>query len=124
MMNSEVPPSGCAPSYLVEIRLEPAGGFTAQLIGAVDLHATAPTREEAVEQLRTMLRERLDSGSLVWVEVPRENPLMRWFGHAKDDPTFPEYLEEIRKFREDMDRRDNPGSSSAECSDTSLTPTT
>jgi hypothetical protein len=123
-MNFDIGPSHSATSYLVDIRPEPPGRFTAQLVGAVDLHATAPTREEAVEQLRTLIRQRLDSGALVWVEVPRENPLMRWFGHAKDDPTFPEYLEEIRKFRDEMDRRDNPGSGPNECSDTSLTPTT
>jgi hypothetical protein len=123
-MNPDIAPSNSEPSYLVEIRLEPAGRFTAQLIGAIELHATAPTREEALEQLRVLLRERLDSGSLVWLEVPRENPLMRWFGHAKDDPTFPEYLEEIRKFRVEMDRRDDAGSGQSEGSDTSLTPTT
>jgi hypothetical protein len=113
-----------APSYLVEIRQDQSGHFTAQLVGGVDLHATAATRDEAIEQLRILIRERLDSGSLEWIEVPRENPVMRWFGHAKDDPTFPEYLEEIRKFREEMDRRDNSGSDQTECSDTSLTPTT
>ena len=123
-MNLETTSSHSAPSYLVEVRPEPAGRFTAQIVGAVNLSATAPTHEEAVAQLRTLVRQRLDSGSLVWVEVPQENPLMRWFGHAKDDPTFPEYLEEIRKFREEMDRRDNPGSGPGECSDTSLTPTT
>jgi hypothetical protein len=123
-MNTETANSDSAPTAWVEIRPEPTGDFTAQLVGAVDLHATASTREEALKQLRTLLRQRLDSGSLTWVEVPRENPLMRWFGHAKDDPTFPEYLEEIRKFREEMDRRDDPSSGPSECSDTSLTPTT
>jgi hypothetical protein len=124
MMNLEIPSSTSVSSFLIEVRAEPAGRFTAQLIGAADLHATAATREEAMDELRALLRQRLDSGSLVWLEVPRENPLMRWFGHAKDDPTFPEYLEEIRKFREEMDRRDDTGSGSSECSDTSLTPTT
>ena len=42
----------------------------------------------------------------MWVDVPRENPVMRWFGHAKDDPDFEAYLEEIRKFREEMDLRE------------------
>jgi hypothetical protein len=124
MISIDIPPRHSPTSYLVEIRPESAGRFTAQLLCAVDLRATAATRDEAVEQLRTLIRERLDSGSLVWVEVPQENPLMRWFGHAKDDPTFPEYLEEIRRFREEMDHRDDAGSGPSECSDTSLTPTT
>jgi hypothetical protein len=123
-MNFDTGPSHSATSYLVEIRPEPAGRFTAQLVGAVDLHATAPTREEAVEQLRTLIRQRLDSGLLAWVEVPRENPLMSRFGWARNDPTFGDYLDEIRKFREEVDRRENQASGSSECSDTSLTPTT
>jgi hypothetical protein len=49
---------------------------------------------------------------------------MRWAGHLKDDPTFDEYLEEIQKFREEMDRCENQDSGAGECSDTSLTPTT
>jgi hypothetical protein len=120
-MNSDIGPSRSASSYLVDIRSEPPGRFTAQLVGAVDLHATAPTREEAVEQLRTLIRQRLDSGALVWVEVPRENSLMSRFGWARNDPTFGEYLDEIRKFREEVDRRENQASGSSECSDTSLT---
>jgi hypothetical protein len=120
-MNFDIGPSHSATSFLVDIRPEPPGRFTAQLVGAVDLHATAPTREEAVEQLRTLIRQRLNSGALVWVEVPRENPLMSRFGWARNDPTFGEYLDEIRKFREEVDRRENQASGSSECSDTSLT---
>jgi hypothetical protein len=113
-----------AASYLVEVRAESAGRYTAQLVGPVDLQATATTREEAVAQLQALIWQRMDSGSLEWVEVPRQHPSMRWFGHAKDDPTFPDYLEEIRKFRAKMDLRENKGSGTSECSDISLTPTT
>ena len=49
---------------------------------------------------------------------------MARFGWAKDDPTFDEYLEEIRKFRDRVDSGQNQDSGSSECSDTSLTPTT
>jgi hypothetical protein len=123
MMNLEIPSSATVSSYLVEVRPEPAGHFTARLVGSIDLHATAATREEAVEQLRTLLRERLDSGLLEWIDVPRENPLMARFGWARSDPTFGEYLDEIRKFREEVDRRENQASDADECSDTSLTRT-
>ena len=49
---------------------------------------------------------------------------MSRFGWARNDPTFGEYLDEIRKFREEVDRRENQASGSSECSDTSLTPIT
>jgi predicted RNase H-like HicB family nuclease len=117
---SSAPTSSC----LVQIRPEPGGQFTAELPGFAGLHATAATREEAVEQLRALIRQQLTLGSLVCMEIPQENPLMRWFGHAKDDPDFDDYLEEIRKYREEVDRRENDGSDLGECSDTSSTPTT
>ncbi|MGC8641205.1 MAG: hypothetical protein ACP5XB_15165 [Isosphaeraceae bacterium] len=113
-------PSSC----LVEVRQEPDVRFTARLLGLADLSASATTREEGLEELRSLLQERVNLGSLVCMEVPRRNPLMRWFGHAKDDPTFDEYLEEIRKYREEMDRQGEQGPDSSECSNTSSIPTT
>jgi hypothetical protein len=112
------------PSCLVQVRPEPAGQFTARLVGQCEYSATAPTREEAIEQLRGMLRQQFEDGSLQWVEIWRENPIMSRFGYAKDDPDFDIYLDEIRKFREEMDTRDKQNAGPGECPDTSLTPTT
>jgi hypothetical protein len=58
------------------------------------------------------------------IEMPRQNPLMLRFGYAKDDPDFDLYLEEIRKFREEEDRREGYVPDTEECSDISSTPTT
>jgi hypothetical protein len=44
-------------------------------------------------------------GSLVAVEMPQQNPLVKWAGAWKDDPSFEDFLEEIQKFREEEDRR-------------------
>jgi len=68
--------------------------------------------------------KQLDSGSLVCTDIPRESPLMRWFGRAKDDPDFDAYLDEIRKYREEVDRHADHGSDPSERSDTSSTATT
>jgi hypothetical protein len=111
-------------SCLVEIRAEPTGLFTAHLVGQSEFAATAPTREQAVEYLRAMLQQQLREGSLMWIDLPRENPLMSRFGYAKDDPDFDGYLEEIRKFRQEMDLREKQNTDPGECPDTSLTPTT
>jgi hypothetical protein len=113
-------PSSC----LVQIRAEPDGQFTAQLPGVAEIHATAATREEAVERLRALIRQQLDSGSLVCLDIPQVNPLMSRFGSARDDPDFDDYLEEIRKYREEVDRRAEHGPDISECSNTSSTPTT
>jgi hypothetical protein len=116
------PPS--APTCLVRVRQEPDGTFTAQLLGAADLQATGATREEAVERLRAQLQEPVNMDELLAIELPRQDPVMRWAGHLKDDPYFEEYREEIRKFREEMDRREAESSEPSECSNASLTPTT
>jgi hypothetical protein len=118
------PPAVSLATCLVRVVQEPDGRFTARLVGEHDLSATSATPEEAVEQLRTRLQEEVNWGRLFAIELPRRNPLMERFGYAKDDPEFEEYLEEIRKFRQEMDRREGRDFGPDECSDTSLTPTT
>jgi hypothetical protein len=118
------PPAVVPASGLVRIVEEPDGRFTARLLGEPDLSATSATAEEAVEQLRARLQEEVNWGRLLAIELPRQNPALEFFGHAKDDPEFEEYLEEIRKYRREVDRREGRFLDSDECSDTSLTPTT
>jgi len=119
----ENPSPDPASSYLVRIRRGPDGQVTAHLPGAPDLQATAATPESAVEQLRARVREELNLGSLLAIEMPRENPLIKWAGAWKDDPSFDAFLEEMRKFRAEEDRLDGYVTDADECSDTSSTPT-
>ena len=116
-----IPPAFSPASCLVRIIQEPDGQFTARLLGEPDLYATAATAEEAVEQLRARLQEEVNWGRLLAIELPRQNPVLERFGSARDDPTFHEYLEEIRKFREEVDRREGRFLDSDECSDTRQT---
>ncbi len=109
---------------LVRIREEPDGQFAAQLLGAPDIQATAATREAAIEQVHRLLQYEVNIGSIVAIETLRRNPLMERAGSLKDDPDFEEYLEEIRKYREEVDRREGRVWETDECSDTSSTPTT
>ena len=108
----------------MQIRVEPNGHFTAHLVGQSEFAATAPTREKAVDEPARCIAQQLHEGSLMWVDVPRENPVMSRFGYAKDDPDFEAYLEDIRKFREEMDLREQRDTDAGECPDTFLTPTT
>jgi hypothetical protein len=117
------PPAISPAPCLVRIIEEPDGRFTARLAGEPDLSATAATAEEAVEQLRARLQVEVNYGRLLAIELPRQNPALRYAGHARDDPEFEEYLEEIRKYREEVDRREGRFLDSDECSDTALTPT-
>jgi hypothetical protein len=108
---------------LVRVREEPDGRFTAELLGAPDIQATATTREAAIEQVRTRLDHQVNMGSIAAVETPRAHPLTDRAGSLKDDPTFDDFLEQIRKFREEDDRREGRVWEADECSNTSSTPT-
>jgi hypothetical protein len=109
---------------LVRVREEPEGQFTAKLLGAPDIRATAETREQAIEQVRTLLQYQVNLGSIAAIEIPRREPVAELAGTWKDDPDFDLYLEEIRKFREEEDRREGFVPDPDECSNTSSTPTT
>jgi hypothetical protein len=110
---------------LVLVRPEPAGQYTAQLVGVPELRATAQTAEAAVEQVRHSLAQWLAAGQLVPIELPNENSLTDSFGHAKNDPEFQLYLEEIRRFRQEEDERiRQENDQQPSCSSSSSIPTT
>lgn len=111
-------------SPLVLVRPEPPGQYTAQVVGLSEIRATAATREEAIQQVRQVLMAWLASGQLVAVQLPPENPWLKYAGWAKDDPDYEEYLEEIRRFRQEEDERFRQEVEEGECSDSSSTPTT
>jgi predicted RNase H-like HicB family nuclease len=110
--------------HWVEVSSEPQGCFTAHLVGVPDLRATAATREEALEQIRTLISEWMASGRLVSIEVPRDNPLLRFDGHLDpSDPLEQEFLGQLaRQRRDDLER--TLREYDQECSDSSSTPTT
>ncbi|MGO9913603.1 MAG: hypothetical protein ACLQIB_02650 [Isosphaeraceae bacterium] len=113
-----------SPPCLVRIREEPEGQFTAELLGAPDIQATAATRAEAAERVRALLQNHVNLGSIVAIETPPQRPLMELAGMYKDDPSFDDFLEEIRKFRQEEDRRAGYVPDMDECFNTSSTPTT
>jgi hypothetical protein len=71
----------------------------------------AATESEAVQEVQRALTQW--GGSIHWVAVPHPGPSLA--GHAKDDPDFDLYLEEIRRYRQEVEAR--------ECSDSSFIPT-
>lgn len=73
--------------------VQPAHGqFEAALVGAPDVRATAPTREQALAALESAISKRLDQGELVALEVPRRG-LAGLFGKYRGDPTLREICE-------------------------------
>lgn len=94
---------GPPPACLIRVRAEPPGQFTAEAVGLPELHATADTREEAIGRVCELLNQGLAAGDLV--AVAPQPARRRFAGHAKDDPSFDQYLEEIRRYREQLDQQ-------------------
>ena len=110
--------------HLISVRAEPAGQFTAQVVGLEELKFTAPSREEAVQGVRQLVSERISSGQLVPLEVPTANLLLAFSGHLNpDDELEKEFVDETaRMHQEDLEqtlREDDQ-----ECSNSSSTPAT
>jgi hypothetical protein len=112
-MNPEPTESRDLMYHLVIVRPEPAGQFTAQPLGVPEIRVVAASPEQAVAQVQ---KEWV--GSLYWVpvELPHPQRVHEGAGHAKNDPDFETYLEEIRRYRQEVDER--------ECSASSSTPIT
>jgi HPt (histidine-containing phosphotransfer) domain-containing protein len=113
--------------HWIVVRPEPAGQFTAQLLGLPQLHATAASREQAIEQVRARIAEWIAAGQLVPIEVPMGHPLLRFSGWIDpNDPGEQVYLEELARQRaEDLERTLREYAQEDEqCSGSSSTPTT
>ena len=110
------------------VRPEPAGQFTAQLLGLPELSATAAKREEAIEQVRVRILEWIALGQLVPVEImPKEHPVLRFHGWIDpNDPDEQAYLEELARLKaEDLERTLREyAEEDQQCSGSSSTPTT
>jgi hypothetical protein len=114
--------------HWVVVRPEPAGQFTAQLLGVPELHATAANRDEAIEQLRARILEWIATGQLVPLEVlPKEHPVVRFHGWVDpNDPDEQAYLQELARLEaEDLERTLREyAEEDQQCSDSSSTLTT
>src|SRR5262245_45452489 len=108
-MNSHPEPTASVTYYPVLVRPEPAGKFTAEPVGIPELRAVADSADGAVQRVRLALLNW--PGSPRWVPVPSAVPSAserdKWAGHAKDDPDHEAYLEEIRRYRQEVDEREH-----------------
>lgn len=113
--------------HLAIVRQDAPDRWTARSAALPGFEATGATEAAALDALRRDLAASLAGGRLVEIEVPVDraaglngsgpatpdvpvtpeaaaaNPWLKHFGFNKDDPHFDEYLEEIRRFREEQD---------------------
>jgi len=81
------------------VQVETSNGcFTAKLVGAPDVRATAATRAEAIVALEACIQQRLAKGELVELEIGRLG-VSGLAGIFADDPTLREIREEAYRLR-------------------------
>jgi hypothetical protein len=105
--------------HLIAIRPEPPGRYTAYVMGLANLHATAVTEQEALEAAKQLLTDWLAPARLVQVTVRRPGicpPLSGGPGYDTNEAEHQLYLDEIRRYRQEVDQQ--------EWLDSSSTPTT
>lgn len=116
-----------ASSLFIVVRPEPSGQYTAQAVGLPEIRATAAVQEEAVEQVRTTLRQWLAEGKLIVFPLSPPQPRLPGFGQVDpNDPLEQEFLQDLARFRqEDLERTLREyEQEDRECPSTSSTPTT
>lgn len=103
---------------LVLVLPDPPHGYRAQAVGFSEISSVAESEDLAVELVRQKLASHLTTAKLVTVDIPAPivvNPLVALAGRSRDDPDFDLYLEEIERYRKEVEAR--------ECSDSSSIPT-
>jgi predicted RNase H-like HicB family nuclease len=94
--------------YQVLVQNLPDGLFSAFVIGVPDVVAEGATVEEALSNAKTLLEERLATSKLFTIEVEApagvvSNPWLETHGVLRDDATFDDWVEEIAKYRREVD---------------------
>jgi hypothetical protein len=89
------------------------GHFRASVLGAADESAVGPTRDAAVEALRSRLARRATAGELVTVEIEPRGVLAFAESKYKDDPDWREMWDRIKadayRERDEEKAREFPG---------------
>jgi hypothetical protein len=96
----------------IPVLVEPVAGNGYRARGGepLPLVVEAPTRDEALAKLKYEVQARLSNGvELVSLEVtPEENPWLAMAGmYDPNDPVVQDWLEEIRRYREEVEQDPN-----------------
>ncbi|HJZ89489.1 MAG TPA: hypothetical protein VKE40_01365 [Gemmataceae bacterium] len=82
------------------IQIEQSNGhYSAVLVGGPTIRVTAPSRAEVLVRMKNELVRRVQTGEIVWVDIPAPDPV-EFVGILKDDPTLEDLREEIKRRRD------------------------
>ena len=97
--------------YQVFVQNPTDRNFMASVVGLPNVTANGITEKEAIDRLKDILDAQFKNGKLVTIDidVPSEKSLEKsdpWITNAgifKDDPTFDNFLAEMKAYRDDID---------------------
>lgn len=92
--------------YDILIEQSNGNGYTARLLVWPDCIVHSLTRENALQQMRTLIVERLAKAEVVTLEIPRREVAHSWLpfaGDWADDPLIEDFKAEIEKYRREID---------------------
>jgi hypothetical protein len=81
-------------------------GYRATAFAPVSLVAEGATRDEAVDRIRDMLREKLSGAEVIQVDVPvatSANPWLAVAGSWRNHPDVDQVTENIEEYRREAD---------------------
>ncbi len=92
----------------------PDSGFRATSGEPLPLQSEAPTREEAIAKLRTLIEERvaagaqvvtvsIDTASINTASIDSSHPLAKFAGRLKDDPLVEPWKQAMAEYRDVRD---------------------
>ena len=93
-------------NYSVVIEHPSDGQWTAMVLGWWECRSTGKTREEAIENLKKVISDRLSNSEIIQIEIDNpayKNPWLKIAGKYKDDPYFDEMLDYIAAYRQELD---------------------
>lgn len=89
------------------VQPQPENGFLAKVLSWPEISVAGKTKEEALHRIKAELDLKLAGGEIVRLNYQPQadtHPWMKFAGMWKEDPTFDDFLEEIRVYREELDK--------------------
>lgn len=97
-------------TYSAVIESEEQERYRATLLRWPHLSAEGATKEEAVEGLRKVVRDRLARAEIVHIEVDLPEPANPWLqsaGMSQSDPMFDQLVADMEAYRRELDVDDD-----------------
>ncbi len=88
----------------IVVRPDVDGQFSAEPVGVPESHVIARTPEEALDQVRQKLANW--PGQVHWIQAGATSAIPPAAGHAMNDPDHQAYLEEIDRYRREVEARE------------------